>query len=166
MLLYRRDNSAFLRKTYGKILGMVLNQNTFDEIIDVIKDEINNLVKGNVCINDLAISKKYHCNNNSNLFYMELFSDNLRNNGKIVNNGDVLSFVIVDNHDSDLLGDKLLLVEDYDDMNSPNINYNYYINELLRHINELLQIPFPNDVTVSKRIAYNGDIEIVHKMVY
>lgn len=57
IVLKRRDNAQIVKRIYGKIIDILLNEKNIDKTKKYYKDEICNLLKGNVDINELIISK-------------------------------------------------------------------------------------------------------------
>ena len=57
ILLSRRDNSEFTREIYNKIITMIFEGNTVDEIIIVLLEYLNNLFSNTISIKKFIISK-------------------------------------------------------------------------------------------------------------
>lgn len=57
VLLARRDNSVFIRNVYAKLIMMVFNKSTREEIISFVIDEINKLCSGYYPYTDFIITK-------------------------------------------------------------------------------------------------------------
>lgn len=153
IILARRDNCKFLRKIYTKILNLILNKGSLLEAINLLVDSVQDLLNGKVPIEDLVIIRELGANYKSNSYFLKVFADNLRRAGKIVNPGDRLDFLIVNNPSAKLLGDKMRLTEQYISSlstDSPEtIDYNYYIEKILMNpINQLFEVGF-------KDILYN-----------
>ena len=57
VLLARRDNSVFIRNVYAKLIMMVFNKSTREEIVSFVIDEINKLCSGYYPYTDFIITK-------------------------------------------------------------------------------------------------------------
>ena len=169
IVLARRDNCIFLRDTYTKILDMIMNGKGLDEAITVLVDAIQNLLDGKVPYEDLVIIRELGANYKSDSYFMKVFSDELKKAGKIVNPGDRLDFVIVEDPTATLLGHKMRLSEQYvDRLNSPNperIDYNYYIEKaLMNPINQLFAVGFKDIIAQMQHVSYRPTNR--HKIIY
>ncbi len=148
----RRDKSYFTRNTYTKIINMILDKCTLDEALNVLVAEVQSLLNGQVPLDDLIINKTLSTYK-TDTYYMKLFADKLKNNGKIINPGDTVSFIVVKSS-SNLLVDKMRLVEN----NVEPIDYDYYIEkELMGPINQLFKVGFETEMTEKQRLCYNAN---------
>jgi hypothetical protein len=169
IILARRDNCQFLRETYTKILDMIMNKGKLDEAINVLVDSIQNLLDGRIPYDKLVSIRGLGANYKSDSFFMNVFSNELRKAGKIVNPGDRLDFVIVEDPTATLLGHKMRLTEQYlESLNSPNperLDYNYYIEKaLMNPINQLFEVGFKDEIQQLKHVSYRPSNR--HKTIY
>jgi DNA polymerase elongation subunit (family B) len=163
-IIRRTDKPAFVKNVYSKILRMIMNSCTLIETLEVLISEIKSLLNNQIHIDDLTITKPIHMNYQCDTFYLKIFSDKLKKDPKVIlNDGDLVKFVVVQNSSSDLLGDKIQLVEDY--LKSQNglspyiINYDYYIKkELMVPIDELFKTAFSNDINKLQCISFKSTI--------
>lgn len=168
IILARRDNCQFLRKTYTKILDLIMNRGGLDEAIGILVDAIQELLDGKVPHEELIIIRELGANYKSDSFFMKVFADELKKVGKYVNPGDRLDFVIVQDPTATLLGHKMRLSEQYlERLKSPNpelIDYNYYIEKVLMNpINQLFEVGF-KDTIPQMEISYRPTNR--HKTIY
>jgi len=169
IILARRDNNNYLRKTYTRILDLIMSRGTLDEAINILVDAIQDLLDGKVSYEDLVIIRELGANYKSNSYFMKVFSDELKKAGKIVNPGDRLDFLIVEDPTATLLGHKMRLTEQYlERLNSPNperIDYNYYIEKVLMNpINQLFEVGFKDDIAKLQHFSYRPTNR--HKAIY
>ena len=169
IILARRDNCAFLRNTYTKILDLIMNKSGLDEAMSVLIDAIQDLLDGKIPYEDLVIVRGLGANYKSDRYFMKVFADELKKAGKIVNPGDRLDFVIVEDPTATLLGHKMRLSEQYlDRLDSPNpehIDYNYYIEKaLMNPINQLFEVGFKDTISCMRNVAYRPSNR--HKTIY
>ena len=169
IVLARRDNCGYLRKTYTRILELIMNKGSLDEAVNVLVDSIQELLDGKVPYQDLVVIRELGANYKSDSFFMKVFSDDLKKAGKIVNPGDRLDFVIVEDPTATLLGHKMRLTEQYlERLNSPNperIDYNYYIEKaLMNPINQLFEVGFKDDIAKLQHVSYKPTNR--HKAIY
>lgn len=159
IVLARRDNCAFLRNLYTRILDLIMNKESLDTAINVLVDSVQELLDGQVPYEDLVIIRGLGANYKSNSYFMKVFSDELKKAGKIVNPGDRLDFVIVEDPSATLLGHKMRLAEQYrDSLNTDNperIDYNYYIEKVLMNpINQLFEVGFKDVIAQLRHVSY------------
>lgn len=57
IVLKRRDNAQIVKKIYGGIIDIILNNQDLKLSLEFLKDELNNLVNGKTPITDLIVSK-------------------------------------------------------------------------------------------------------------
>jgi hypothetical protein len=169
IILARRDNCAFLRETYTKILELIMNRGSFASAIDILVDSIKDLLNGKVPYEKLVSIRELGANYKSDSFFMKVFSDELKKAGKIVNPGDRLDFLIVEDPTATLLGHKMRLAEQYlDRLKSPNperIDYNYYIEKsLMNPINQLFEVGFKDVIAQLQHFSYRPTNR--HKQIF
>lgn len=169
IVLARRDNCAFSRETYTRILDLIMNRRGIDEAIDALVDAIQELLNGNVPYEKLVIIRELGSNYKSESFFMKVFSVELAKAGKIVNPGDRLDFVIVEDPNATLLGHKMRLTEQYlERLNTETpdrIDYNYYIEKaLMNPINQLFEVGFKDVIAKMQNVVYRPSNR--HKPIY
>jgi len=162
-------NCVFLRNTYTKILDTIMNKGGLDDAVCILVDAIQDLLDGKVPHEDLVIIRELGANYKSDSYFMKVFSDELKKAGKIVNPGDRLDFVIVEDPTATLLGHKMRLVEQYvERLNTPNperIDYNYYIEKaLMNPINQLFEVGFKDIIAQMQHVSYRPTNR--HKTIY
>ena len=162
-------NCQFLRDTYTKILDLIMNRGGLDEAITILVDAIQDLLDGKVPHDKLTIIRELGANYKSESYFMKVFSDELKKAGKIVNPGDRLDFIIVEDPTATLLGHKMRLTEQYlEKLNTPNperIDYNYYIEKaLMNPINQLFEVGFKDVIAQMQHVSYRPTNR--HKTIY
>jgi DNA polymerase elongation subunit (family B) len=157
VVLARRDNCNFLRETYTTILDIILNNKGLVKAINALCDAVENLLSNKVNPKELVIIRALGGNYKSENYFMKIFSDNLRQQGKIVNSGDRLDYVIIKNSDTNsLLGNNMRLFELFNP-DIEQIDYNYYIDKQLMHpIDQLFEVGFKNDLTKLTHVSYKA----------
>lgn len=169
IVLARRDNPQFLRTVYTQILDLIMNRGNLDEAVNVLIDAVQGLLDGKVPYEDLAVIRELGSNYKSDSYFMKVFADDLKKAGKIVNPGDRLDFVIVEDPTATLLGHKMRLVEQYvERLQTPTperIDYNYYIEKVLMNpINQLFEVGFKNEIAQLQHVSYKPTNR--HKAIY
>jgi hypothetical protein len=117
------------------------------------------LINGKIPHEDLVIIRELGANYKSESYFMKVFSDQLKKAGKIVNPGDRLDFLIIDDPSATLLGHKMRLTEQYlasQQTSTPlKIDYNYYIEKaLLNPINQLFAVGFKETIMKLQNVLY------------
>jgi DNA polymerase elongation subunit (family B) len=181
IILARRDNCPYLRDTYTKILETIMNKGNISDAMNILVDSIQELLDGKVPHEKLIIIRELGANYKSENFFMKVFSNELKKAGKIVNPGDRLDFLIVEDPSATLLGHKMKLREQYEDSlktNNPyKIDYNYYVEKaLMNPINQLFDVGFKGDIEKMKDIYFkptrarkniylDQPVKLLHKML-
>lgn len=169
ILTARRDNCQFLRTTFDDILTMAILRESFIKALSYLIDAISKLINNKVSYKDMIIIRALGANYKSENYFMKVFGDNLKADGKLVNAGDRLDYVVTLTeeektfYDSDLykngkmipkskrpkvlLGDKMKLAEQYEESketDSPlQIDTMYYLLNLMNNsINQLFQVGY------------------------
>lgn len=147
IVLARRDNCKFLRELYHKILDIIMVRGTVEEAVSVLIDSIADLMKGNVPVEKLEIIRELGSSYKSDNYFMKVFAEELTKDGKIVNPGDRLNFIVSKRPGVKPLGQRLKLLEQYIDSQGSDkpieIDYLYYVEKLLMNpINQLFKIGF------------------------
>jgi DNA polymerase elongation subunit (family B) len=169
IVLARRDNCPFLRKTYTKILDMIMKRRPLEEAIDVLVEAVRALLDGNVPPEDLLIIRELGANYKSDSYFMKVFAGELEKAGKIVNPGDRLDFLIVENPHATLLGQKMKLGEQYRESletGTPyQIDYTYYIEKVLMNpVNQLFKVGFKDVIAELQHVFYKPNNR--HKAIH
>lgn len=147
IVLARRDNCAFLRNTYTKILDIIMNRRDIDEALLVLIHSIKALIDGTVPPEELTIIKELGAQYKSPTATMKVFSDYLRSVDKIVNPGDRLDYVVVDIPGEEKVGPRMRLLEQYKASLSTDTPYKidtkYYIEKVLMNpINQMFSVGY------------------------
>lgn len=133
--LVRRDKNKFLQMMYRNILDTIMLRGTFKQAAEYLIDNIHNFILGNVDYTLLKSTRELGAHYKQPSFYMKVFADELRKKNKIVNPGDRLEFIIVENPNTCLVGQKMILTSDYLDSlktETPyKIDYMHYIEKVL-----------------------------------
>jgi len=127
--LKRQDQCKFIMDLYNKVLNIIKNKGTIYEATDFLIHSINDLLDGKIPIDDLVITKTvgvYLTDSHP----MHLFCEKLRSSGMTINVDDKIRFFVISSPPDTLLGNNMVLYENY----APNLNidYNYYVNVVLK----------------------------------
>lgn len=144
----RRDNCKWIRETYTDLLDKSLGDMSISDSIEVIYRTISSILKNQVPVKKLAISKALGANYKSNSTTMKVFGDELMRLGKPIQPGERLDYVVVlDKEGRDLLGLKQRLVEDYTDSEEKElIDCEYYIHLLMNPIDQLFSTSYMREL--------------------
>jgi DNA polymerase elongation subunit (family B) len=159
IVLARRDNCGFLRTVYSKILSMIMECKPLEDAIDYLVACIQEMLDGKIPVEQLVTIREMGINYKSESYFMKVFGEQLKKQGKIVNPGDRLDFVIVEDPTATLLGHKMRLLEQYQEkVNTPaaeKLDYNYYIEKaLMNPINQLFEIGFKDDIAQLQHFTF------------
>lgn len=176
IVLARRDNCIFLRNTYMTILKIILNGGDIYEALCVLIDAIQKLLDGEIPLKHLSIVKGLSAAYKSDSAQMKVFADELKKAGKIVNPGDRLDFIVVESPPGSLMGQKMRLLEQYNE-NPEKIDHTYYIEKaIMNPINQLFEVGFKDVIAKlshvyfkpnarSKEVRLDKPVLIILKMI-
>ena len=143
-VMVRRDNCPFAKRVYDYVSRGILSNQPFEDIIHYIIKAIKNLKNNKVNYKELTTVRELNSNYKFDTAMMKKFSDKLKKEGKIVNSGDRLVFIFIENKQSSYRGDKAILVEDYiNNKDFYNLDYEYYLEkDIATPIEQLISIHF------------------------
>lgn len=159
IVLARRDNNLFLRHLYEQILNLVMNEGHFKEALCLLIDTVIKLTHNEIDYKHLKSTRELGAHYKQPSFFMKVFSDELRKKGKMVNPGDRLEFVVIENKEANLVGQKMVLVSDYAEALASDhpykIDYIHYIEKvLINPIDQLISIGFKDYIKKLDYIKY------------
>ena len=137
--LSRRDKAKILKNIYKHIVVYILQETDKGTPRSLIMSYITNYIinfcdqiyNGDIDFQDFGIIKKIGNEYKDPKFYLNVFAQKLRSEGKNINPGDRIKFVVVENEDKKAkVSDKMMLIEDF----NPEINKldkQYYIEKVL-----------------------------------
>jgi DNA polymerase elongation subunit (family B) len=166
VLTARRDNCKWSRDIYGDTLKKTIMDSVFDiapedsfvEVVNNLCDYVEPLVSGNVPAEDLCISRSLGANYKSTTYFMKVFSDELRKEGKPAQAGDRLEYIVMNRPQFTHLGKRMMLKDTYAERygtdKEEKIDYGYYLEK---------QIQSPVDQVVS--IAFKDIIDRLNDVI-
>lgn len=167
VLTARRDNCAWARDIYSTITLDILMDtvngkdhiDTFKSVVHKLCDYAEPLVEGKVSAEDLCISRALGSNYKSNTYFMKIFSDELRKEGKPAQPGDRLEYIVMNRPGVDKLGYKMMLKETYGERfgtdKEEKIDYGYYLEKQIQnHIDQVISIAFKDIIVKLSDIKY------------
>ncbi len=159
IVLARRDNNMFLRVLYKNILNIIMSKGKFKDAILLLIDTILDLLADKIHPKDLKSTRELGAHYKQPSFFMKVFADELRKKNKIVNPGDRLEFVVIENKEATLAGQRMVLMSDYIDSlktDTPyKLDYIHYIEKVLVNpIDQLFEIGFTDYLNKLSYINY------------
>jgi len=158
--LVRRDKNKFLQMLYKKILDIIMTRGSFKDACTILIDHIDDFIHGKVDYHLLKSTRELNSHYKQPSFYMKVFADELRKQNKIVNPGDRLEFLIIENAEASLVGQKMILLSDYIDSlktdNPYKIDYIHYIEKVIMNPldSQLFSIGFKEVIEKLSHIQY------------
>ena len=144
IVLTRRDNCSILKRVYGGMIDIILNQSDIGKAISYLKNQLTLIQNGSVSINDLIISKTLKGSYaNPQQIAHKVLSDRMaeRDAGSAPNINDRVQYVYICNPDkSALQGDRIESPE-FIKTHNLQIDYGHYIsNQILKPSCQLLAL--------------------------
>lgn len=186
VLTARRDNCAWARNIYTDIITTILmdtynnnnDRSIFKKIVNKVCDYAEPLIKGQIPAQDLCISRALGANYKSNTYFMKVFSDELRKEGKPAQPGDRLEYLVMKRPGVDILGKRMMLKETYSEKlgteKEEPIDYGYYLEKQIQsHVDQVISICFKDIIESlswlkdrrNKRCKYIDFNEVVNLIV-
>ena len=136
-----------------------MNEGHFKDAMCLLIDTINDLVSNKIDYKQLKSTRELGAHYKQPSFFMKVFSDELKKKGKMVNPGDRLEFVVIENKEANLVGQKMVLVSDYAESLTTDtpykIDYLHYIEKvLINPIDQLISIGFKDYIQKLNYIKY------------
>lgn len=163
IVLARRDNNKLLKDLYYNILVGVMDKKPFLQAFIALMDTLIALIGGEVDHTALkstrALGQRYKSASN----FMNIFANELRKKGKIVNPGDRLAFLVAEHEDPKILvGYKMVLLDDYalslKTDNPIKLDYKHYIKKVLANpIDQLFEVGYGKYLEKYKNITYKPE---------
>ena len=143
IVLKRRDNANIVKKIYGGVIDIILNQQDLALSVKFLREELKNLVDGNMDINDLILSKTLRG------FYKDptkiahkVLADRIgvREPGNKPAVNDRIQYIYIKNDEAKLQGDKIETLE-FINQNELKPDYLHYItNQIMKPVLQLYSL--------------------------
>lgn len=163
IVLARRDNNKLLKDLYYNILVGIMDKKPFLQAFTALLDTLialnNNEVDHMALKSTRALGQRYKSASN----FMNIFANELRKKGKIVNPGDRLAFLVAEHTDPKILvGYKMVLLDDYVQSlktDTPiKLDYKHYIKKVLANpIDQLFEVGYGKYLEQYKHITYKPE---------
>jgi len=181
IVLKRRDNAQIVKKIFGGIIDILLNQQDMYESIKFLKEELQNLVDGKTPIDDLVISKSLRgVYKDATKIPHKVLADRIgeRDPGNKPQVNDRVPFVYIKVPDAKLQGDRIENPE-YIVQNNLVPDYLHYItNQIMNPVLQLYALcleELPNydkpddywdkmDIELQKKPIYQDDVKRKNRM--
>jgi len=140
--LKRRDSCDYLKDTYGGILNILMKENNIKPAIDFLEKSLNDLIKGNVSMDKLMLTKALRSDyKNPQQIAHRVLADRIgqRDPGNKPKPGDRIRFVHVVNDVKKALQGEKIETPEFIIANNLKIDYIFYItNQLMKPLQQLL----------------------------
>jgi len=144
IVLKRRDNANILKKVYGGMINIILNDNSIPKAIDFLLTELKTIENGNVELSDLIISKTLKGSYaDPTRISHKVLADRMqeRDPGSAPNVNDRVPYVYIVNDNKKALQGDRIEHPDFIVKNNVKIDYAYYItNQILKPVSQLLSL--------------------------
>lgn len=180
IIIVRRDNCAYLRDEYTKMLRAILSGAKITEVLRMVVDLVVSLLTNKVPIKQLAIIKALGSDYKNQNFAMNIFAEQLKTMGRPAMPGDRLEYVVVTTNAEKrgeiekYLGNKMRLIEMYNESQETEedgktdeelkevglypkeeIDCMYYISKLFQNpIDQLFNVGFTKQLPYYKGIGF------------
>ena len=162
IVLKRRDNANIVKKIYGGVIDIILNQQDLALSVKFLREELKNLVDGNMDINDLILSKTLRG------FYKDptkiahkVLADRIgvREPGNKPAVNDRIQYIYIKNDEAKLQGDKIETLE-FINQNELKPDYLHYItNQIMKPVLQLYSLCLTNLSDYSEVDEYWDKVE-------
>lgn len=159
IILARRDNCQWAQELYKELLIKIMMREPITTIFDKIVDGCINLLEGKVSLDKLTIIRQLGASYKAKNYFMNVFANRIRSQGRQALPGDRLEYVIVKTMDEVKnckakvsTGYKMREKEAYMENNEgENIDMEYYIDHIAKSaIDQLFLSAYLNDLKLYK----------------
>ena len=163
----KRDGAAFMRDLFQDVCNMILDQSKVEVVLEEIFARIDQLLSGQVPIEQLSLMKKIGHEYKNNTSEMALFKILLGERGRPVNPGEKIDFLMCINRkdliklgskrpmrDGDVkIGERHWMVSEVQEGLSPQIDFLLYLDKMATCIDQIFSIAF-QDEKILEHIYY------------
>lgn len=157
----RRDNCAFLRNLFDKLIRKILLNKSLYESFSLIVDNISDLLHHQVKVSDLAIVKTLNSDYKSDSAMMKVFSEELTQQGKPIQAGERIDYVVVkDKEGRNKVGQKMRMLCDVisGEVEEP-IDEDYYLGLLETPIDQIFDIAYSPIINeIENEVEYYSNV--------
>jgi DNA polymerase elongation subunit (family B) len=171
IVLKRRDNANIVKKIYGGIINIILNQQDLEKSVKFLKEELDDLVNGKTDIKDLIISKTLRSSyKDPTKIAHKVLADRIgiRDAGNKPAANDRIAYIYIKVPDAKLQGDKIETPE-YIVENKLEPDYLHYItNQIMKPVLQLYALCLTDLEVYKEKPDYweNIDNELKLKPMY
>ena len=144
IVLKRRDNANILKKVYGGMIDIILNENDIAKAIEFLQRELKTIEDGKIDLMDLIISKTLKGSYaDPTRISHKVLADRMqdRDPGSAPNINDRVPYVYIVNENKKALQGDRIEHPDFIVKNNIKIDYAYYItNQILKPVSQLLSL--------------------------
>jgi DNA polymerase elongation subunit (family B) len=142
IILVRRDNCAWYKKIYRTMLYDILEKKNVKHAYNNLKKELIKLINGQIDVHDLTIYGAMGSNYKKKQYKMSVFRDCLKARGQIIYPGERFGFIVVKiNKENAYMGEKMRLIEEYDESvrlgQKMEIDISYYLNLITENMDQI-----------------------------
>ena len=163
IVLKRRDNANILKKVYGGMINIILNQNDIAKSIAFLKNQLNLIQNESIPVGDLIISKtlKGSYADPSKISHKVLADRMLeRDPGSAPQVNDRVQYVYIHNPDKRALQGERIESPEYIKANDIKIDYSFYItNQIMKPVCQLLSLVLESISGYRKPPGYFEELE-------
>jgi DNA polymerase elongation subunit (family B) len=138
----RRDICPWARKFFDQLLYHIMLNGSCEAGVGIIISNIQDVMKNND-VSQFGIIRGVAAHYKSDTYFMKIFADALRERGTIVNGGDRLRYVVLEQpayKGGELLGHHMMLIEHY---NGEPIDKRYYLEkQLMNGIDKMFGVKY------------------------
>jgi len=150
IVLARRDNCLWLRENYMDVLLSIMFDKPLPHTMNIIDNAIENMMTRHVPFAKMVITKAIGRNYKPNSTYpLKIFMDELRKRGHVVQAGDRLDYVFVeDAQGRDKQGYRMRLVEMFwQNVHEEPLDYIHYIEKILKNpIEQIFYLAYKDQI--------------------
>lgn len=144
IVLKRRDNANIVKKIYGGVIDIILNDQNIHSSVRYLKDSLDTLITGDVCMSDLVVTKSLRADYKdptkiAHKVLAERIGDRDPGNKPQVN--DRIPYVFVRSPSDKALQGERIEIPDYVVKNNLPIDYGHYItNQIMKPVLQIYEL--------------------------
>ena len=163
IVLKRRDNAGIVKVAYGGVIDLMMKGEPIDNAIKYIQDLLEKLIKGEITIDKLIITKslRSHYKNPQQIAH-KVLADRIgrRDPGNKPRSGDRIAYIYIKNSDKKALQGDRIETPEYIIKHNLEIDYNHYItNQIMKPLLQLFALVLYDIPKFKKSVLKRRELE-------
>jgi DNA polymerase elongation subunit (family B) len=150
----KRGNPRYINYIFDNLLLIILKYENIVTAFNFITDSIVKLMENKIEYTDLQMIRGVSGVYKSETYFMNVFCNQMKRIGKPIVSGSRVEYIVCKNKDSDLLGERMKLIEQYLE-GGYEVDINYYLENIaMNPIDKIFATGYNKILPLMKEIGY------------